>query len=516
MDVVQEPEDDRPDFADRFEAIKEDIKVEEEPVRREKEKVEKEQNLAAKQKPKIKRNPDDDPVPEATAKAKAKPEAKAKPPVEASPEEPAKPEVTPAPEIAAISERAPHRPPFASFDEIIPREVKPEPSNVTQIKPALTPREEPVARDEPVAREQRVENRDEPSVVNEGAPDVIDLAQRYAATLKPVEDLEPEETEPESESAADEAAQQQEAPRPMRKPALLMLLIAGLAAVPLTKSLPPLEVGPSAPGSPFFGLVPALGITASMVWQPNETVSGEWVPVTTVPPSQPLMAAAPAVASYQVEMPQLEAPVFAAAFQSIEWTDVTALPPKGRRDLLRAPIFNVLEGEHPSVSPRPKPRLEDQASTDPVLPVPLAPAEATVDGAAAELAVPSIANPERPSPPFSLLELTILVPPTAKDAVAYGIADDAEWRGHIVAQIKKVDVNINERNLRYFHDGDRLEARRLAGAYDAELRDFTWFQPKPERGTTELWLSGSGAGEARQTVVPLEFLERALDALSGN
>ncbi|MEL6889876.1 MAG: hypothetical protein AAFO86_14360, partial [Pseudomonadota bacterium] len=30
---------------------------------------------------------------------------------------------------------------------------------------------------------------------------------------------------------------------------------------------------------------------------------------------------------------------------------------------------------------------------------------------------------------------------------------------------------------------------------DAELRDFTWFRPRPVEGTAELWLAGrSGAG----------------------
>ncbi len=406
------------------------------------------------------------------------------------------PSVEPVPETKA--EEPPHRPPFASFDDIIPREVEPEPTNVMQIMPQP-------------ALKAELAKRDEPSLINDGAPDVIDLAQRYAATLSPPVDAAIETVVEDESPETPEAPAQPEVAERTGKPGLLLLLIAGLAALPLAKPLPPLEVGPSAAGSPFFGLVPALGITASMVWTPGETASGEWLPVTTVPPPQPLGAPRPAVASFQSEIiPPVQA-VGEGGFGSLGWTEITALPPKGKRDLLRTPAFNVLEGDYPSVSPRPRARRNEQTSTAPAFFAPAAPASTAIDSASAELA--------RPAPPFSLLELTILVPSAANDVAANDIAGDAEWRGHIVARIKKVDVSISERNLRYFHDRDRLEARKLAREYDADLKDFTWFQPKPAPGTAELWLAGNRAEVAEApgpTIVPLELLERALGALSGN
>ena len=73
-------------------------------------------------------------------------------------------------------------------------------------------------------------------------------------------------------------------------------------------------------------------------------------------------------------------------------------------------------------------------------------------------------------------------------------------------RIREVDFPISERNLRYFHDADRAEAARLARAYGAELRDFTWFRPEPLPGTAELWLSGAGTAPAAAPEEDIPFV----------
>ena len=111
---------------------------------------------------------------------------------------------------------------------------------------------------------------------------------------------------------------------------------------------------------------------------------------------------------------------------------------------------------------------------------------------AAPDARPRVSEPVSVTPPVSPLKVTILVPAASDLNTAEAIASDTEARGHELTRIRQVNLSISEPNVRYFYDEDRAEAERLAEAYGAEVKDFTWFRPAPERGTTEIWLSGSG------------------------
>ena len=88
------------------------------------------------------------------------------------------------------------------------------------------------------------------------------------------------------------------------------------------------------------------------------------------------------------------------------------------------------------------------------------------------------------------LRVTILAPTRVDRSIAEEIASGVQNDGHELVRVREVEYSISERNVRYFHERDRAAAARMAERYDAELRDFTWFQPKPLEGTAELWLAG--------------------------
>ena len=111
------------------------------------------------------------------------------------------------------------------------------------------------------------------------------------------------------------------------------------------------------------------------------------------------------------------------------------------------------------------------------------------------------------------MRVTILAPVRSDRNVAEEIAADVQNVGHELIRIKDVDSSISERNLRYFHEADRAAAGRMAERYGAELRDFTWFSPKPVEGTAELWLSGRSTGRSERPSQAEEVLERVLEEL---
>lgn len=166
----------------------------------------------------------------------------------------------------------------------------------------------------------------------------------------------------------------------------------------------------------------------------------------------------------------------------------------------------------------------------PGAPVDVAAAEAEAARAAEAVAV------ETPAPPLTQLRVTILVPESADAGLAEAMAAEILARGHEIGAIKPVDLKISARNIRYFHDGDRGEAARLADAFDARLRDFTSFRPAPNEGTVEIWLSGDVVAAPAPAPVfreqaetpppavqpqiivvtrPASFLDRLSDALWG-
>jgi hypothetical protein len=120
------------------------------------------------------------------------------------------------------------------------------------------------------------------------------------------------------------------------------------------------------------------------------------------------------------------------------------------------------------------------------------------------------------------LRVTILAPARVDRALTSDIASRVQNDGHELVRVLDVDYSISERNVRYFHEADREAAARMAERYDAELRDFTWFTPKPVDGTAELWLAGRSPSDNTSGRVPQaaestgsngDFLGRVFDRL---
>lgn len=59
------------------------------------------------------------------------------------------------------------------------------------------------------------------------------------------------------------------------------------------------------------------------------------------------------------------------------------------------------------------------------------------------------------------------------------------------------NFNVNQTQVRYFHDTDKADASVLAEAFGATLRDFTGFQPLPPEGRVELWIAGRSSAQPR-------------------
>lgn len=363
-----------------------------------------------------------------------------------------------------------------------------------------------------------------PSAIHEGAPDVIELATRYASTLTPGANAG-------SVDVFEEAAQQDPVAAPVvvarnHPPALLIVGVLLLAAMPLAQAVPPLERGPQVPAlEPSLRLQPALGFTTAMLWRPGETSSSDWRPPTTwslplgtvfSPQTPNIQTGSNGLVSPRVGQtsPEFTAPVSATiAPRSAQPAVLAPLLDGASVDRLpgafsRRPAARPLEGE-PITNIRAPSRPPDVATGNETSPrvAPVSdPDSSLLDQVTALSSViferaPLIAEQARDAlrVPGRSLDLTILVPTRAEEQVATQFAQDATRRGHSIASIKEVNVSISTRNMRYFHQADRAEAERLAKIYGAEVRSFTWFTPKPSAGTVELWLEGRAVAPA---VVP--------------
>ena len=400
--------------------------------------------------------------------------------------------------------RAPPPPKVHDFDEIIAPEVPP-------IVAAPPP-------PQPAARRER-------KVVSEDAPNVYDLAQRYAATLKPPHNVtrpfDPiySEPTPEPEPIPVEPPVYSGPPRERRnrRPFGLGLVVLAFSLVPLAQMAPPLEKGPEQPPTPFFGLPPALGLNTSLVWRP------ETYPVAPTLPRPPVPALGPAPAfeallergavSMLRTAPVLSSPVVPGGVGEIAWSGMTVpAAPEGLAALAAPADASAPSAPPPMQSPRPQPKSRALTAEPEIRPgaepesaldvqtgtvVDAAPLDRPPEalGAPAPDQVPAVEE-TTPDLPTSTLNVTILVPEGADPSRAERIARDAEAQGHSLNRIRPVGVSIREPNVRYFHNDDRPAATRLARSYGVEVKDFTWFRPSPEKGTAEVWLSGS-SGSAR-------------------
>lgn len=367
------------------------------------------------------------------------------------------------------------------------------------------------------------------SVIPEGAPDVIELASRYASTLTAPAAREDDVTDVfEEAKPAPVIARSYSHP-----PALLIVGVLFLAALPFAKTVPPLERGPAMPVTPSLRLEPALGFTTAMLWRPVETSSANWSPATSW--SLPLATV------YSPQTPSLEMRAATLAPLGLD-QELVGLESSGAVDLAprsaqppildgaaidrlpgafsRRPEPRPLEGEPvadvqaPSRAPdvasgnEPSPKIAPATDPDATLLDQVNALKAVIFERAPDLADQALAAIRTPTPatpqstgPERVLDLTILVPNKRDAEVAGQFAQDAQARGHSIASIKSVGVNIKTRNVRYFHSADRSEAERLAAEYGAQARSFTWFEPKPKPGTVELWLEGDAAAPARTSRV---------------
>lgn len=346
-----------------------------------------------------------------------------------------------------------------------------------------------------------------PSLVIPGAPDVEDIAARYANTLNPGETVVPEvapvgpevvDGVPEAAPSVTPEAEPDRSRRWLSFPALttrpgvrplgMAIGLLALAALPLTTVAPPLEKGPRMPVIAPFAAPPALGVTWSLYTRPERVAPFDWrrSPMPTAlanPDFDPPIALQRGIAAPSEPVAQEE---------TIALPRATDTPPA---DPVAVPGLDQPDAGIQPPSVETKPPLDEAASLSGARPAP--PRARNMVPTAADTRS-SVQIPSQP------LRITILTPPGADMRVADDLAADIPTRGHDLVRIKSVDHAISQRNLRYFHDSDRSEAARLAREYDAELRDFTWFRPQPLPGTAELWLSGGSSGVERSVQGPTQ------------
>ncbi len=441
----------------------------------------------------------------------------------------------------------------------------PEPPKVPTFRSRAKPDYNPAPHQKvPAARGPEPRARPQPSLILPGAPDVAELAERYAATLEVVEDPEPARIDTESETVPDRpdvtlvplpktppveaSGDRKKLTRAERRrgirPLGMAFALAGLAALPFATEAPPLEKGPTMPVIQGFRFEPALGVTWSLNRKPVETRSGEWRPG-----AEPnALAAVPLARSATVEdsVAGLTAPAEPAS-DDLEWTGLAPVTSSAAIGIFVPDTSVAL----PEVTDPPAPRAAVIESTPTPLPretaiedataAPDAPVENVSQPPAPENAAPVSAPPrpetlrgdetnelsQPPAAPQTAVEadplrVTILAPLRSDEKMAEDIAADVQRNGHELVRVRDVEYSISERNVRYFHEQDRPAATRMAERYDAELRDFTWFRPKPVEGTAELWLSsreaaGTGGprdqGATARGVDPGAFLGRVFDRL---
>lgn len=389
--------------------------------------------------------------------------------------------------------------------------------------------------------------RPQPSLVLPGAPDVAELAARYAATLdrsvpELVEDGPDRPTKTAELVALPTAARPVTAQAPQAerrltraerrrgiRPLGMAFGLLAFAVLPLTTEAPPLETGPDMPVVDVLRIQPALGVTWSLSEQPRLTRSGEWVPqgapspLAGVPfgqsvdlrssvaalPEPVTGGVAPIDWSSLAPVAQAEVPGLSAPTATVEPVPGTVAEPVAPPAAVAAPTDVEVPTPPSDISAPPRPdTLRDEAGQPPPPPPP-----------------PSV----RPEPvPDTVVEadplrVTILAPVRSDRALAETIASGVQNDGHELVRVRDVSFAISERNVRYFHEADRASAARMAERYDAELRDFTWFRPRPLEGTAELWLAGrapgsntSGRTQPSAAAAPAnqgEFLDRVFDRL---
>ncbi|MEM6386606.1 MAG: hypothetical protein AAF718_10255 [Pseudomonadota bacterium] len=497
----------------------------------------------------------------------------------------AKSEAAPKPPAA---ETTPVEAPVVPAETAKAREAQPVPSAPAEpIPPAKE--ETPVARSETYAPAEAAppppptpRQRTRPSLVLPDAPDVAELAARYASTIdgpeplrratatQPVfeEDLQPQHTAElvalptaaPPQSVLDERLKSRSERRRGIRPLGMAAGLMAFAALPLTVEAPPLEIGPEMPLIERIRNQPALGVTWGLYAPPVQTSSDQWRPsaaplrVSRAPLAVPLTPGLteaalsppqiPPLSNVPPEVPELALPPWDGPDLAGVVSNVLSQPETGPAtfgtpiglEVPGIPTTPLPVSTAPPAAPTPPPAKPDTQPAEVTAPTqaeepPAASADAPVpEGSIGapprpptlrEKSGETVTPPARPRPSETVVEadplrVTILVPRRADRAVTDDVASGVTLDGHELVRVKDVDFSISTRNVRYFHDEDRASAARMAARYEAELRDFTWFRPKPVEGTTELWLSGRAPGgntNGRVQTNAEDVLERALDRL---
>ena len=414
----------------------------------------------------------------------------------------AKPEADPLPETPSDSEAVPPR--SHNWARLVDKPFDPEPQQETPEEPVETKAEvdayRPPAPDEfdnilTTLAKPRSAKKAAPLVLPD-APEVKELATRYAATL-----------EPEIEETADEVLPEPEVeevvPLRRKRPVLLASVAMLMALMPFMAKAPPVEKGPSMPEQVVFAFQPALGVTWSLQETPVATQSGEWVPRTKISPVGPRQPVLWQPADVVTEVTGATSPRLIESLGELTWPDIAPVklgqgtrlfspaPEQGLGTELAGLGNNSLSGFAAQAEPTPRETTREKLPEFSNAPSKTRPPQVRpVDPDA----VPEEASLVPPTPlPANPLRVTVLRPTQSDQKVADTIAADITRLGHDVVRIQSVDHSISTRNLRFFFEKDSLEAAALAKAYDAELRDFTWFRPRPSSGTAELWLTGRSA-----------------------
>lgn len=409
------------------------------------------------------------------------------------------PTPTPTPTPAAVSK------PTA-----VPSPARP---TVTEARPKHSPLSPVEASSKGLTTNQRApapeaRARPQPSLVLPGAPDVAELAARYAATLDTAAPyFDDDASEPKQKTAElvtlPTATRSVEIPEPEpEQPAVqadrrrgirplgMALGLVAFALLPLTTEAPPLETGPGMPQVDMLRVQPALGVTWSLSERPRRTRSGEWVP-RAMP--VPLAAVPDLLPSAGVGSSVVRPPAPASGRPAaVDWTGLALV------SRLDAPVIGTpAAGDSvPVVADAPAPEQVLILNATNGVSAPPRPASLGQGAAVEPTPPPSAVRTETASVGVvetAPLRVTLLVPPRADRSLVDTIAAGVQDNGHELVRTKDVDFSINARNVRYFHEADRASAARMAERFDAELRDFTWFQPRPLAGTVELWLAGRGA-----------------------
>ncbi|GIL39019.1 hypothetical protein [Roseiterribacter gracilis] len=87
----------------------------------------------------------------------------------------------------------------------------------------------------------------------------------------------------------------------------------------------------------------------------------------------------------------------------------------------------------------------------------------------------------------------------AGEQAAAALVEHLRARGFRIAEVRPVDLRINQASVRYFFDGDRARSETLEREVDAYVRNvglaprsdllpMRYYEPKPRPGTLEVWL----------------------------